>query len=186
MPTVEPRPDVHDTPNRRGSGISAQATRELKALVSAAVEPAGFDLEDLTISSAGRRRVVRVIVDSDAGVDLDDIAALSREISAALDDEAAVALIDGAYQLEVSSPGVDRPLTEPRHWRRAVGRLVQVEMAGEATLGRVLSADTSGVAFSVDGDSHAVGWSDLGPGRVQVEFNRGGGDSRAAAQTGEG
>jgi ribosome maturation factor RimP len=152
------------------------------------VAQAGFDLETIAVTAAGRRSVVRVVVDSDAGIDLEAIAQVSRAISAALDDDGAADLIDGAYQLEVTSPGVDRPLTEPRHWRRAVGRLVQVEIGGERVIGRVLSADTAGIVASIDAQSRSVEWSELGPGRVQVEFNRDSGSeqgSRAAAQTGE-
>src|SRR5690606_10192619 len=75
----------------------------------------------------------QVVVDRDQGVGLDAIAEVSRALSAALDraDEAGAAVMPGEYVLEVSSPGVDRPLTEPRHWRRNVGRLVAVTVAGE-------------------------------------------------------
>jgi ribosome maturation factor RimP len=76
-------------------------------------------------------------------------------------------------------------LTEPRHWRRATGRLVSVEIGGRPSVGRVISSDTSGVVLAVAESTQAVPWSELGSGRVQVEFNRGGGDS-ATGQTGEG
>jgi ribosome maturation factor RimP len=74
--------------------------------------------------------------------------------------------------LEVSSPGVDRPLTEPRHWRRALGRLVKTEVASRQLVGRVDSVDGTGVSFDVDGAARHIAWSELGRGRVQVEFNR--------------
>ena len=73
-----------------------------------------------------------------------------------------------SYQLEVSSPGVDRPLTLPRHWRRNIGRLVKVG----PMVGRVVGVDDAGVMFEVAGEKTAVAHADLGPGRVQVEFNR--------------
>jgi ribosome maturation factor RimP len=149
------------------------------------VSQAGFDLEEVTIVRAGRREVVRVVVDSDSGVDLDAVAHLSRVISEALDAEPLVELLTDGYQLEVSSPGVDRPLTESRHWRRATGRLVGTEVGGKRVTGRVLSADTDGVVLDIEGQSRTVGWSDLGSGRVQVEFNRDGGSS-VTGQTGEG
>src|ERR1700759_4372206 len=101
-----------------------------KARVRGVVEPviiaAGYDLEDLGLSRAGRRHVLRVLVDRDGGINLDDVAVVSREISSALDaaEETGGDLIAGEYQLEVGSPGVDRPLTLPRHWRRNIGRLV--------------------------------------------------------------
>lgn len=96
------------------------------------VVAAGYDLEDLSVTRAGRRYVVRVIVDGDGGVSLDAVADVSRAVSKALDaaEERGGELISGEYQLEVSSPGVHRPLTLPRHWRRNVGRLVKVTVTG--------------------------------------------------------
>jgi ribosome maturation factor RimP len=96
----------------------------LAALLAPVVESAGLDLEQVEVVPAGRRRVVRVLVEKDGGVSLDDTAAASHAISALLDDDpAASAALGGApYVLEVSSPGVDRPVVEPRHWRRARGR----------------------------------------------------------------
>ena len=79
------------------------------------VAAAGMDLEAIRVSAAGRRRLLRVVVDSDGGVSLDDAATISRQLSAALDEVAVMG--DFPYTLEVSSPGVDRPLTDPRHWR---------------------------------------------------------------------
>ena len=101
---------------------------QLRAVVEPVVGAAGYDLEDLTVSRAGRRYVVRVVVDGDGGLDLDAVADVSRAVSAALDaaEETGGEIVAGEYQLEVSSPGVDRPLTLPRHWRRNIGRLVKV------------------------------------------------------------
>jgi ribosome maturation factor RimP len=77
------------------------------------------------------------------------------------------------YTLEVSSPGVDRPLTEPRHWRRAARRLVRVKVAGEGTVeGRVLTADHHGVTLDVNGTKRELGYDVVGAGKVQVEFGR--------------
>jgi ribosome maturation factor RimP len=138
----------------------------------------GMDLENVKISAAGRRRLLRIVVDADGGVSLDDMALVSRELSATLDRAAAMG--EAAYTLEVSSPGVDRPLTEPKHWRRAVGRLVsaplrsQTESSATAPVatvtGRVAGADSSGVRIDVDGASREFGYSELGPGRIQIEF----------------
>jgi ribosome maturation factor RimP len=128
-----------------------------------------MDLESVRVTAAGRRRLLRVVVDSDRGVSLDDAAAVSRKLSAALD---AVAVMgDFPYTLEVSSPGVDRPLTDPRHWRRAVGRLVRVTVADSgAVSGRVVSADQEGVTMDIDGKRRRFGHTELGKGAVQVEF----------------
>ena len=91
-------------------------TAELETLLAPVMGAAGLDLESVRIGTAGRRRLLRVVVDADGGVSLDDIALVSREVSARLDDTGAMG--NAPYTLEVSSPGVDRPLTQPRHWRR--------------------------------------------------------------------
>jgi ribosome maturation factor RimP len=138
------------------------------------VTAAGLDLESVRVTTAGRRRLLRVVVDADGGPSLDDIALLSQNLSAALD--ASDAMGDAAYTLEVSSPGVDRPLTEPRHWRRARGRLVRVPLAAGApgypgtVQGRVTEARADGVTLDVDGRLRDFQYPDLEPGQVQVEF----------------
>jgi ribosome maturation factor RimP len=136
---------------------------------------------------------VRVVVDRDAGVTLDDIAEVSRAVSEVLDRND-----DGMgrtpYVLEVTSPGVDRPLTEPRHWRRNTGRLVTVAVgpAGstETVTGRITAVDGAGVTLAVEAKGkpgakrrpptpRQVPWVELGSGRVQVEFGRGTDESLA-------
>ena len=154
--------------------MTASAAR-LTELVRPAVAAAGYDLEDLTVSAAGRRSVVRVVVDQDGGVTLDDVADVSRALGDALDaaDLAEPGLLGPSYVLEVSSPGVDRPLTAPRHWRRGVGRLVTVTLTGGAEqTGRVLSADESAVVLDVDGTERVLPYAELVRGSVQVEFSR--------------
>jgi ribosome maturation factor RimP len=144
-------------------------------LLEPVIAGAGFDLEDVLVTPAGRRRQVRVIVDADGGVSLDDVAVVSQEISAALDGSEAMG--SGPYVLEVTSPGVDRPLTQPRHWRRARGRLVRATLAGgEEVTGRVMSADDQAVVLDADGDERRLGHGELTRGLVQVEFNRRGDD----------
>lgn len=165
---------------RAGAAAPADAAR-LTRLIEPVLRAMEMDLEGIKVASAGRRRVLRVIVDADGGVSLDEIAEVSREISACLDAKDAMG--DAPYTLEVSSPGVDRPLTQPRHWRRAAGRLVVVPLTGQdhdpqrdapagpvPTPARVISADQDGVVLEIDGARRTVGYGDLGPGRVQVEF----------------
>src|SRR3984957_2998277 len=124
--------------------------RKLAGLIEPVVAAAGMDLESVRVSVAGKRRLLRVIVDSNHGVSLDDAADVSRAIHVLLD--ANNALGDVPYTLEVSSPAVARPLTEPRHWRRARGRLVRVKVAGEGSVeGRLLAADADGVTVGVPG-----------------------------------
>jgi ribosome maturation factor RimP len=147
---------------------------QLRAVVEPVVVRAGYDLEDLTVSRAGRRHVVRVVVDADGGINLDAVAVVSRAVSAGLDaaEDTGGELLAGEYQLEVSSPGVDRPLTLPRHWRRNVGRLVKVGVDDRQLTGRVVGADDDGIVLDVDGTGREFGYPALGPGRVQVEFHR--------------
>jgi ribosome maturation factor RimP len=154
------------------SGAGPADDKKLVGLIEPVVTAVGMDLESVRVTVAGRRRLVRVTVDSDHGVSLDDAAEVSREISAALD--AANPLGEMPYTLEVSSPGVDRPLTEPRHWRRATGRLVKVKTtaSGAEVEGRVLAADADGVSLNVKGAKRRFGYADLGPGVIQLEFGR--------------
>jgi ribosome maturation factor RimP len=147
----------------------------IAAVIQPVVAAAGMDLESVRVTAAGRRRLLRVVVDSDRGVSLDDAAAVSRELSAALDTVAVMG--DFPYTLEVSSPGVDRPLTDPRHWRRAVGRLVRVTVTdsggARAVSGRISAADADGVTLDVEGDPKTrrrFPYALLGPGAIQVEF----------------
>ncbi len=125
--------------------------RRVRAVIEPVLNAAGCDLEDLTIQRVGRRHLLRIAVDSDSGVNLDRIADLSRDISARLDEAEAGGdeLIPGEYELEVGSRGVDRPLTEPRHWRRNVGRLVQVKAGGRQLTTRITAVDDTGVALEV-------------------------------------
>ncbi len=164
-----------------------EARSRLAGWIEPVVTGAGYDLEELVVTPAGRRTVVRVVVDRDEGVSLDDVAEVSRAVSEVLDRN------DGdlgraPYVLEVTSPGVDRPLTEPRHWRRNTGRLVAVTVgpagSAEQLAGRITAVGDAGVTLAVEKPGkpgarrkpptpRQVPWADLGPGRVQVEFGRG-------------
>ena len=147
--------------------------QQLIELIGPVITAAGYDLDDLSVTAAGRRSLIRVSVDGDNGIDLDAVATISRTISDVLDDDTgAGAAFAGPYVLEVSSPGVDRPLTQPRHWRRAVGRLVTVGVDGQQLTGRIVSADDSSVVLDVAGARRSLPMAQLGAGRVQVEFSR--------------
>lgn len=153
--------------------MSAQARQDrLAELVEPVLAEAGLELEAVEVTPAGKRRLLRIIVDSDEGVDLDSVGEVTQEISAVLDGSDAMG--KAAYTLEVTSPGVDRPLTRPRHWRRSRGRLVRAATAdGGEVEGRVADADDSGVTLEIDGQNRSYGYSDLGRGKIQVEFRRG-------------
>ncbi|HEV2782178.1 MAG TPA: ribosome maturation factor RimP [Actinophytocola sp.] len=154
---------------QRGSGSSV-----LEPVVADAVAAAGFDLEQLAVTTAGRRRLVKVVVDAEEGVDLDRVAEVSRAVSAALD--AHDAELGGPYTLEVTSPGLDRPLTKPRHWRRAKLRLVKVKQAdGTTVTGRVGTADDDpdgGVELLVEGVLRRVAYAEVVHAVVEVEFKQ--------------
>jgi ribosome maturation factor RimP len=157
-------------PSPRPAQEAGPQPGQLHGVLAPIVADAGFELDQLDVRAAGRRHTVKVVVDSDAGVGLDDIAAVSRAISAELDRHEH--LIGGSYTLEVTSPGVDRPLTEPRHWRRNTGRLVQTTVAGSSVTGRLLAADDTGVTLDVGGAEQAIAYTELGAGKVQIEFSR--------------
>ena len=149
------------------AAVSRQRVHDALAPV---VTAAGYDLEDVSVTAAGRRSVVRVVVDRDGGIDLDAVAEVSRTLSAALDESDVMG--QAPYVLEVTSPGVDRPLTQPRHWRRAAGRLVRVNVADAGSVtGRVTTADDDNVTLDVDGNARSFAFADLGPGHVEVEFS---------------
>jgi len=143
----------------------------LLRLLEPVVADRGLDLEDVTITPAGRRRLLRVVVDRDGGVGLDTVAEVSTAVSRALDDSDAMG--GQPYVLEVTSPGVDRPLTQPRHWRRATGRLVKATLTdGSTVLGRVGAADDDSAALDVDGSSRRLAYAEVATARVQVEFTK--------------
>lgn len=142
----------------------------LSPVIGDAVSAAGLDLEAVEITPAGRRRLVRVVVDKDGGVTLDDIADATQRVSRRLDDDDLMS--DMSYTLEVTSPGTDRPLTQPRHWRRNVGRLVKVTTPDGGFTGRVRAAGDDSATVEVDGSVREVGYAAVTKARVELEFNR--------------
>lgn len=162
------------SPAARAKLDAASLRDQLEPVVTAL----GYDLEEVAAARAGSRQVLKIVVDGDGGITLDDVAEVSQAVSAALDESGAVG--EAPYDLEVTSPGVGRPLTLPRHWRRALGRLVTVPLtAGGELTGRIVEADEDGVALELPGKKPGMkgelrrfGYPELGRGRVQVEFNR--------------
>ena len=134
----------------------------------------GLDVEAIEVTPAGKRRVLRVAVDKDGGVTLDDIAEATKEVSRILDEpDGSDVMGEQPYTLEVSSPGADRPLTQPRHWRRNQGRLVKVTLADKSTVtGRISESDDARAVLDVDGSPVEVGYGDVKKAKVQLEFNR--------------
>jgi ribosome maturation factor RimP len=131
----------------------------------------GLDVEAVELSQAGRRTLLRVAVDRDGGVTMDDIADATREVSRLLDESDVMG--ERPYTLEVTSPGTDRPLTLPRHWRRNESRLVKVTTKDGRTLtGRLRGSDEFAAQLDVDGAQHVVKYDEVAKARVQIEFNR--------------
>ena len=150
--------------------MAAIYNERMQSLITPVVEEAGADFEDVKIRKAGSRSVVVVTVDKDGGIDLDTVAAVSRTCSEALDE--ADVFGETAYVLEVTSPGVDRPLTQARHWRRAKDRLVAIELIdGRRVRGRIGDASDTAAQILTETGVEAVSYSEVARAVVEVEFN---------------
>src|SRR3954452_15998727 len=116
-----------DDNSTAGGTVSIDRTRDrLAGVLGEPLAATGLDVEAIDLTPAGKRRLLRVAVDKDGGVTLDDIAEATKEVSRVLDGPAGSDVMgEQPYTLEVTSPGTDRPLTHPRHWRRNQGRLVK-------------------------------------------------------------
>lgn len=147
------------------------AKQSLERLIEPAVNASGCYLEAVTVRSAGKRRQVRVVIDHPGGLPLDLVAEVSRAISRILDDTNAMG--ESPYVLEVTSPGIDRPLTLPRHWVGNVGRLVEITgIDGQVRTARVTGADHQGADLDIDGHAGRVEYLQVAKAVVQVEFSR--------------
>ena len=134
----------------------------------------GLDVEAIDLTPAGKRRLLRVAVDKDGGVTLDDIAEATREVSRVLDGPTGSDVMgEQPYTLEVTSPGIDRPLTHPRHWRRNQGRLVRSTLAdGRTVTGRITDSDDTRAVLDVDGNRDEIAFVDVKKAKIEIEFNR--------------
>jgi ribosome maturation factor RimP len=160
----------NSTGGREVSTFSPDSSRIADALRDP-LSDLGLDVEVVELTPAGKKRVLRVAVDKDGGVTLDDIAEATRAVSRELDDEGLMG--EQAYTLEVTSRGVDRPLTEPRHWRRNRDRLVRAGLHdGSQVTGRVQASDDSGVTLEVSGAPRRLDYAAIAKALVQIEFNR--------------
>ncbi|ROS77141.1 ribosome maturation factor RimP [Cellulomonas sp. PhB143] len=161
--------------------MSNQTQDAVREAVEPVVAGAGLFLEDVSVSRAGSRSVVRVVVDLPedelGGVDLDRVADVSRAVSDVLD---ATDVVPGVYTLEVGTPGTSRPLSEPRHFRRARGRLARVVTRGGATttarvqdvVDGVLVLADDGPAGAGTGARHEIPLADVADAHVEVELKR--------------
>ncbi|MEU0781560.1 ribosome maturation factor RimP [Streptomyces sp. NPDC006173] len=157
--------------------MSTTQSERLRELLDPLVTSQGLDLEEIEVESVGRKRVLRVVVDSDEGADLDAIADVSRALSAKLDETDAMG--EGEYTLEVGTPGAERELKEHRHYVRATDRLVKFQLAdGDDLTARILNVEDDGLDVEVPGvkgrkpTARRLAFEDIAKARVQVEFSR--------------
>jgi ribosome maturation factor RimP len=148
---------------------------KITELIQPVVEKAGFFLEDVHVVSPGKHRIITCIVDGQTPLNLDQVTSVSRDISELLD--AAAFLDETPFTLEVTSPGVDRPLTLERHWRKNINRLVKVvKLDGSVVNGRVTSVEDSHAFLTEDikgkSKEHTVEFADIKRATVEIEFNR--------------
>jgi ribosome maturation factor RimP len=172
-----PQPAGHNSTQEVAAVASAQdAVRDqIEQELATPLSALGLDVEAVELTPAGKRRILRIAVDGDGGVTLDDVADATRTVSQVLDSSPAAqkALGEQPYTLEVTSRGVDRPLTLPRHWRRNADRLVKVTTdAGETVTGRIVAAGPDAATIDVEGTRREVPYADVAKALVQVEFNR--------------
>lgn len=143
---------------------------ELTLLLEPVVRTFSFDLDDVEISRSGGQRILDVTIDGDSGVNLDEVAEVSRAISEFLDTSDAMG--DEPYVLEVGTRGVTKPLTKPVHWSRNVGRLVNV--AGDAinAVGRILDFDEPNVTLDIKGKPRTLNINEISRAHIEVEFKK--------------
>lgn len=145
----------------------AHDREQLLAVATEIVEQGGYFLEELNVRKAGRRLLVQVVVDSEQRIDLDAVAAVSRELDRALEEGAVMG--DDAYTLEVTTRGTDKPLTLERHFRANIGRLIEFTVSAEKEQARIKSVGAGVVTFD---DDTSAKIADLGDVFVVLEFNR--------------
>lgn len=148
-----------------------QTRDQLAGVLTAPLVAVGLDLEAVELTAAGKRRMLRVAIDKDGGVTMDDIAVATKEVSRVLDESDVMG--EHPYTLEVTSPGTDRPLTLPRHWRRNLGRLVKVTGEdGESFVGRITATGEERATVNIDGQEREIGYANVSKARIEIEFKR--------------
>ena len=140
---------------------------EISAAITPALSDLGFYLEDITITSAGRRSMLTVIVDGDTHLSLDQVTVATKAISEIVENIQSLGQVP--FTLEVTSPGLDRPLTKPRHWRKNIDRLVKIVLSdGKEIKGRVKDA----TEISATVDEQVVKFSDIKRATLEIEFKQ--------------
>ena len=128
------------------------------------IEAEGGYLEEVTITPAGRRSLVTVIVDSDRNLSLDEVTGISRQVSEVIENLSELG--ENPFTLEVSSPGIDRPLNLIRHFKKNIGRLVNITAKGEKIQGRITEVSDELNTL----DTQAIKFADIEIARLEIEF----------------
>lgn len=140
---------------------------DAEALVRPVIEGEGLDLVDVTFGREGGRRILRVTVDGEGGVDLDTISELSQKVSRRLDLEG---FEPGPYALEVSTPGIERPLRRPQDFRRAVGERVRVKTDEGVLEGELRAAEDDAIRIAAREGERRVALEEVAAARTVVDW----------------
>jgi len=144
----------------------------LTELLNPAVTRAGFVLEEVSVTPVGKRRLISVVVDCEnRNPSLDEVTVVSKEVSSILDTYSQLG--EMPFTLEVTTPGIDRPLTELRHWKKNIGRLVKITPnTGEKYVARIKEVLPREVVLELKNQESKVHFSDIARAQIEVEFNR--------------
>lgn len=137
--------------------------------ISPLVQKFDFELEDVILKSAGKNTIVQVLVDKDSGISLDEVANLSTKLSDFFDENSLMG--NNSYTLDVGSPGIDRPLTKLRHWKKNLDRLVKIHSKTNIFEGRIKKVEETEVQIEIKGKLQSFQYSDISKAIIQVEFN---------------
>ena len=140
---------------------------QVAAAITPAIESLGFYVEDIAITSAGKRSMLTVIVDGDTHLSLDQVTVATKAISEIVEN--LPTLGNNPFTLEVTSPGLDRPLTKPRHWQKNKDRLIKIILNdGKEIKGRI--KDSTQLAVTVD--EQVINFADMKRATLEIEFKQ--------------
>ncbi len=145
---------------------------KFRAMLEAPVENLGYELVHIELSGQGKDTILRIYIDAPGGILVDDCATVSRQLSAVLDVEDP---LNTNYFLEVSSPGLDRPLVKPEHFKQYVGNKVRIVMVTHILgrrrfTGQMVESGDEWVVLEVDGESYELPYEDMESARLEPEF----------------
>ncbi|MEN9542711.1 MAG: hypothetical protein RL239_364 [Actinomycetota bacterium] len=141
-------------------------------LLGPVITKAGFVLEEITVTPVGKRRLVAVVIDQEeSNPSLDEVTVVSKEVSAILDNYSQMG--EMPFTLEVTTPGIDKPLVLPRHWKKNIGRLVKITpKQGEKYVARIKGFADDQVTLELKNEILVLSLNDVAKAQIEVEFNR--------------